>query len=138
MARIVRQRARWVWQQDSAWADATCILALSIWTLLDITSPLGVTERSIFARLNPPVTDLMITCFTVTLILGHVTALLVRRIAWRLPAAFLQGVFWMIVSLLVLTPPGGAIPLLVSASISMWAMSWFSLVRVTRRYTLGA
>ncbi|HWX48111.1 MAG TPA: hypothetical protein VNZ61_08665 [Roseomonas sp.] len=137
MARILKQRLRWVWQQDSAWADATCILALAIWTVIDLTGSAGVTDRSMFSRINPPITDLMMTSFTATLTCGHVVALMVRRVSWRLPAAFLQGVFWLSVSILVLTPPTGPIPYLSSASIAMWLMSWFSLIRVTRRYTLG-
>ena len=138
VVRQLRERMAWVWRQESAWADCTCGAALFFWTLFDLNASAGVTERPAYSAVGTLVSDSTITTFTLSLFLWQATALLMRCLPCRMIATALQGMFWASVSVTLYFNPGTTIPLTISACIALWRMSWASLIRLTRRYSVSA
>ena len=135
--RSLYERVHWVWQQDSAWADATAALALCVWSIIDLTAGPSVTDRPAFAAFAW-LPAWCISVFTVTVTAGQVWALLARNLWGRIVASALQGIFWASVAVTLLGAPTGVQPLTSGAVVAIWAASWISLARVARQLAYDA
>lgn len=136
-AQSLYSRFYWAWKQESAWADGICVTALFLWTLIDMFSGVGVTERPAFAQMGMLIPDQFVTSYTTFVTLFQFTALMSRNRPARIGANAMQGFFWASVTLSMFFLTPGELPLSSGLTAAAAIFSMLSLFRVTRVYSAG-